>query len=170
MSESPRHPPYQKLTGRRAAWGGVNRLWLGDDHLLVVATVLGVERYRRFYLRDIEALLVRRTSRRLVWNSVFGGIGGVCAALAAVFFALYARDASEVGFAVAAGFFAAPAAFCLAGLLITTLRGPTCDIFVQTAAGTEPLHVPGHLRPAQRLIARLEPLIEQAQAAGRAPA
>lgn len=155
---------YRKLPGRAAGLLGYTRLWLAEDHLLSVTSTFGVERYRRYALRDIEALVIRRTARRLIWNSIFGGIGGVGAAIAAVFFTLSANE-NGTGFAVAGATFATPAAVCLLIALVNTLAGPTCAFFVQTAAGLDRLDAPVRLRQARRAIARMAPLIEQAQAA-----
>src|SRR5690242_8964250 len=38
-------------------------LWMGDDHLLLVDSTRFSESYKRFYLRDIQSIIVRRTPR-----------------------------------------------------------------------------------------------------------
>jgi hypothetical protein len=63
---------YQRLPGTRIISAGTRTsLWLAPDHLLALERTVGSERYRRFYLRDIEAVIVRRTSRRAILNIVF---------------------------------------------------------------------------------------------------
>src|SRR5260221_457977 len=60
---------------RRVAFGvSATRcqLWLGTDHLLAVDHTLTAEEYRRFYFRDIEAFVIRRTVARQVWNWIMG--------------------------------------------------------------------------------------------------
>ena len=75
-------PVYRKLPGRGLAFAGIGRLWLAEDHLLEVESLLLHERYRRFFLPDIAALVVRRTKVRLIWNLVHGVLGFGGAALA----------------------------------------------------------------------------------------
>ena len=68
-------PAYRKLPGRGLAFAGIGRLWLAEDHLLEVESLLIHERYRRYFLPDITALVVRRTKVRLAWNIVHGVLG-----------------------------------------------------------------------------------------------
>ena len=51
----------------------VCRLYLADDHLLQVAQDRLTETYLRFYFRDIQAFLIRRTPWRTLylWISAF---------------------------------------------------------------------------------------------------
>ena len=67
---------YQRLTysrGRSAFAVAVQSrasLWLGPDHLLCVDTNGYSETYKRFYFRDIQAITIRESARRNVWNSI----------------------------------------------------------------------------------------------------
>ena len=67
---------YTRLPGRglRKAVFAVTatrcRLWLAADHLLAVDSTTASESYRRFYFRDIEAFVIRRTAGRQMWNWV----------------------------------------------------------------------------------------------------
>ena len=56
-------PPYRKLPGRGLGWAGFARLWIAEDHLLEVNSLLFTERYRRFFFKDISALVIRRIKR-----------------------------------------------------------------------------------------------------------
>ena len=55
--------PYQKLPGDFRGLLRRNTLWLGGDHLLLVDSSRFSETYKRFYLRDIQTIVVRRTPR-----------------------------------------------------------------------------------------------------------
>jgi hypothetical protein len=46
------------------------RVYLADDHLLGISRVAYQERYLRFYLADIQAIIVRRTQRHVAWTIV----------------------------------------------------------------------------------------------------
>ena len=80
MNSAP--PAYRKLPGRGLGWAGISRVWLADDHILEVSSLLFTERYRRFILKDISAHIVRRTKVRLYWNLGYGipGFGGAAVA------------------------------------------------------------------------------------------
>lgn len=165
---------YRKLPGRVGGVLSTSRLWLGRDHLLSATTSFGVERYRRFYLKDMEALVVQRTKRRAIWNAVLGGLGGLFVAVAvAIWFGTREGGAAapfsfaELG--VPLIILGAVAIFFLLLALINTLRGQTCALFSQTASGLSRLDAPVRMRAAQRLIARLVPEIEAAQGSGTAP-
>ncbi len=165
---------YRKLPGRGLAFAGVGRLWLAEDHLLEVESLLIHERYRRFFLPDIAALVVRRTNSRLVWNFAHGGLGFGGAALAGGLWwwgTFVKEDGQRVLLWVFAGMIAPFAAFFVVLFLINTLLGPTCRVHLQTtSAGWHPLAAPSRLRAARRLLARVAPLIEAAQAARAAAA
>jgi hypothetical protein len=156
---------YRKLPGLGLFSMGFSRNWLGDDHLLAVSSFLGVERYRRYYFKDIEAFIVRRTAARLVWNAVFAGLGLIAGILAGIIWLGSQSGGTDSGvgrgFSAAFGFLAA---VCLVLAAANSLRGATCAVYIQTISGGERL--PALLRSgaAGRTIRRLRPLIEAAQA------
>jgi hypothetical protein len=132
------------------------RLWLAADHLLAVDSSMAAESYRRFYFRDIEAFVVRRTSARQNWNVFFLIMGLLTAG---PFFLLW-LNGGDGGFLFAA--------ICIAVFwgvlaLLNTLRGPTCQTHIRTAVQLEQLPSLGRLRVAEKVIARLQPLIVAAQ-------
>ena len=136
-------------------------------------SLLFTERYRRFFFKDISALVIQRTKIRLAWNIVHGvlGIGG---ALLAGGLWWGGATASEQGprimLWVFAGMTAPGAFFFLVLFFINVLLGPTCCCHLQTSAGWHPLAAPSRLRPARRFLAQLTPLIEAAQSAPTATA
>ena len=87
--------PFQRLTARSFGLAGSASLWLGDGHLLQAASGLAIERYRRWYLREVQAFLVRRTRKRMAWNFVCGILGGLALAATAGFLGLAATSAPE---------------------------------------------------------------------------
>ena len=157
---------YERLPGRTRIFAGVATLWLGDGHLLQASNVLGVENYRRWYLREIQAVIVRRTGRRVMWNVIWGVLGGLALAVAGGLAGLATTNGKGEGqtvFYVMAGIAGTFAAACAAGVLWNSLLGPGCTVFLQTPAGLQPLATPARVRPAEALLARLRPLIEEAQ-------
>src|SRR5271155_405699 len=71
------------------------KLYLGTDHLLLVEQLILVERYKRFYFREIQVITAAQSPRWLV----FGALWAFLTLLAALFFFIHHP------FAVAAGTF-----------------------------------------------------------------
>lgn len=149
---------YRRLPGRmplvRLAVNGASILWLGDDHLLEVNTVYYSESYKFFSYGDIQALLLRETSRGLVYNSV---LGAFAAAFGLAGWSMSDPTARWVFFGVE-GFWAVL-------LTINLLRGKTCRCHLQTAAGPQPLRSLNRLRPARKALRLLTEKVEAAQGA-----
>ncbi|MDB6112008.1 MAG: hypothetical protein JWR69_3758 [Pedosphaera sp.] len=149
---------YQRLPGRGSRRQGAisvttsrSRLWLGKDHLLCIDSAYYSENYKRFYFRDIRAFVLRKTITGMVVNIVLG-----------VMWAL------ALGVVLAVGEYV----FIISGILsaffggimlLNTLTGPTCVCQVKTAVQTEELPSLNRIKRARKVLARLRPLIAQAQ-------
>jgi len=163
-------PAYHKLRARGWNWSGRSRLWLGGDHLLEVHSTSFTEHYRRYFLRDIRALVVERTRAALWWS-----IGGalvllLCGGAAVAFYFVGVNrefDPERIAMWVFGGFFAIGALLGLAVLLTQWLFGPACACYIETTAGRRQLAAPRRLRPADRLLAELAPVITAAQETAR---
>ena len=162
----PKEPSlYTRLPGRglRRAFFAVAatrcRLYLAADHLLAVDATVASESYRRFYFRDIEAFVIRRTAGRQIGNWVLLLLALLTAGPLANVWRL---DRSSGGSLVAA---LGIAAFWLVCIAINTFRGPTCQTHVRTAVQLEHLPSLGRLPVAQRVVGSVRPLIEAAQGA-----
>jgi hypothetical protein len=155
--------PYQRLPGRRlTSLMARHSLWLGEDHLLKVTLNGYREEYRRFFFRDIGAFVVCRTRRWMIWNLSLGGAALVFGLIgAALVFGGGSSDAEGFGFFL----LMFPAAFSLLGLIINLLRGPTCSFIIQTAVQSQEIPSVGRIRTAEKVIARLTPLVQAAQPA-----
>lgn len=150
------NPEYQKLRGRGytrkffkggAAW----RLWLGKDHLLSVKSTGYSEEYRRFYFRDIQAIIISQTQTQGIFNVVFGLPAAICVILVLT---------QGAGWNV----FFGTLFMIFAGLLAYNLwRGPTVKCTIRTAVQTEDLPSLSRLPVAEEVVQRIKPLIEQAQ-------
>lgn len=151
MPPAPTNKPYRKLPGRGTGGFKVCRLWLGDDHLLLVQASSFGERYKRFYFADIQAFLLRRTAGYVAWAIVWLLAVAACAGLA--------LNIDPPGRWIVLGV----AALLLGGLAAHLAFGPTCACQVRTAVQSEDLPSLKRLRTARRVIAQLRPLIEAAQ-------
>jgi hypothetical protein len=128
-----------------------SRLWLGKDHLLSVDSQYYSEDYKRFYFRDVQAVIIRKTRNGAIGNVILG----------------FLLAAGVLGFISTSGgpaiFWAIFAGFWIFGLLLNTAFGPTCVSHLRTAVQTDELPSLKRLRRAQKVLARLRPLIAQAQ-------
>lgn len=153
--------PYRPLPGRAAGVMGVYRLWAAEDHLILVSSMMGSERYQRFFFKDIEAFVIRHTSgcrdRNLVLGLCWIVMGGLAAA---AYSAMDTSTASSreglTAFAIVCGVFSALA---FIPFLINSLRGQTCRFYVQTSVGLQQLPCPRRVPIARRVLERLAPAI-----------
>jgi hypothetical protein len=59
-------PAYRKLPGRRRGFIFSASLWTGADHMLSVKGARFQEQYKRFYFRDIQAVVITKVPRLVV--------------------------------------------------------------------------------------------------------
>ncbi len=141
---------YTRLPGHRLlSFGVVHRLFAGPDHVLLLASTSFSETYKRFYYRDIQAVVMRKTRRGAVWNAVLGIPAGLFLFLAAT------REPVAAWWLCALPF--------LLLLLVNWLRGPTCAAHLRTAVQLAELPTLGRLRGARKAVALLKPRIAAAQ-------
>ncbi|MFB3890869.1 MAG: hypothetical protein ACE15C_02470 [Phycisphaerae bacterium] len=148
---------YRRIPGAGllAAWASTTA-WLGADHVLVAVRSVFTETYKRFYLRDVQAVVVRRTSDYTAWTilSLMGIVG--------MFAVLWATEGHIATLAIM---------LVLVGAFVANMAaGPTCQVFFKTAAGLQ--HVPtiGRMRNAEVFVASIKPLVQASQAAAPAAA
>lgn len=141
-------------------WNRRHRIYLCDDHLLLVGFDGFSENYRRFYLRDLQGLVVRRTSRRLWINLLFGLAAGLLLLPVVI-----PGSPTEVivGFGIIA-------LVPLAVVALNSVAGPTCSTVLQTAVQSTELPALRRVGDFERCLARIQPLILAAQAEQTSPA
>jgi len=155
---------YQRLTRARSrsafgvAFMSRSSLWLGRDHLLCVDSNGYTETYKRFYFRDIQAVILMATKRRAIWNWVLG-------APTAIFLMLLlgtlssssdSRMAGIIAYTICGSVFAVP-------LLVNNIFGPSCICHLRTAVQTEELPSLDRLRRARQVLNRIRPFMVAAQ-------
>lgn len=151
-------PSYRRLPGRGRRTSGcvgvgtsISTIWLANDHLLLRESTYGLtETYKRFYFRDIQAIIVRRTPRWIAWISVW-------TILSLVFFLCYVT-AEWRGWIWPFYF-----GLCFVLTMIQLARGPSCVTYLVTAVQRELLGSLNTVRKARRGLKVLVPLIEQKQ-------
>jgi hypothetical protein len=130
------------------------KLYLGTDHLLLVEQLILVERYKRFYFRDIQVITATKSARWIV----FGAIWGFLALLAALSFFVHHPAVLALG-----AFFTALFGFAFVHNIVL---GPTCIVRLRTAVQTHRVAPLERIRDFRKGMETIEPLIRDAQQAG----
>jgi len=126
-------------------------LWMAGDHILSIDNNVFTEDYKRFYFNDIRAIIIQKSSKRLVRNIVFSIFAAV--------FALIAYFSGDIARSI---FFIISALFVLC-IFINTVRGPTCTGTLLTEVHREVLPSLNRIRIATKVCNILETKIEKAQ-------
>lgn len=136
--------------------------WLAPDHVLSIESNPFTETYKRFYFRDIQAVLVHKTKRFEILNSVLGIIA-LCLVLYTV--AIMPKTASDWNDNNTPGiiFLAGITGLLLLSLLLNLFAGRTCKTFLRTAVQIERLPSMARIRSTRRALAKIHPLIVAAQ-------
>jgi len=144
---------YRRLPGRGTTLAHYVRLFQGPDHLLQVSSTGYSEFYKRFYYRDIQAIIVRQTHLGKLWSAVWGFPAGLFGAIALV---VQLNGGNGLALWIIAAVF-------VPGLAINLALGPTCACHVRTAVQIEKLPSLKRLRGAQKFIERLRPILAAVQ-------
>jgi hypothetical protein len=127
------------------------KLYVGADHLLLVEQLVLVERYKRFYFRDIEAIAATPSARWIV----FGVLWAFLALLAALSF--FFHHPLVIGAGI---FFTALFGFAFVHNMIL---GPTCIVRVTTAVQSHRVASLERIRDFRQRMETIEALIRQSQ-------
>ncbi len=142
---------YIKLPGLKRSSFIRQRLLLGKDHLLALTIRMAVEEYRRFYFRDIKAIVVRKVES---WKIIISLLG-----FSAVLFLGLAGFLSR-GWA---WFFGVMGGLVAIVFVQQLLYGTNTECHLITAVQTEKLPSLYRLRWVKKFLERLTPLIAEAQ-------
>lgn len=163
---------YQRLTLARSRSGFAvslmsrSSLWLGKDNLLCVDSNGYTETYKRFYFRDIQAITIMVSKRRLFWN-FWNWVIGIPFAICAVVLIVGLVDVWHrpfrpddywgfLGWGIPAGIF-------FAFLLTNNLFGQACTCHLRTAVQIEELPSLNLVHRAHKVLNRIRPFIVAAQ-------
>jgi hypothetical protein len=147
-----RDPQFRRIKLKARGLGGSATYWLGPDHLLIVAQDGYSERYRRIYFRDIQAVLIRRTST-WIWILVF--LIGMLVVLGI----LPLTVGDTIGYWLGGINLGLWSAF----LTVHLIAGPTCGCRLVTAVQNRDLPHLNRWKQAGRLLDALLPEVNRAQ-------
>jgi hypothetical protein len=152
----PQH--YLRLPGRHASWRSRESAWLGSDHLLLLSDYLFWERYRRYYFRDIQALVLEPTTQYGTLTLALG----IPTALSAALVLLTVNGSIHTAFGVLGGIVGLP---LLVVLVVHVAKGPTCTVALHTAVQDVIVEAMCRQRAALAAVALLAERIESVQGA-----
>jgi hypothetical protein len=139
---------YRKLPGRRRGFIKGSSVWMGSDHLLLVNSTRFREDYKRFYLRDIQAIVVAAAPRFEFSTR---------AALAGFLWVLwYFSFRNRAEWASGALWFAL---LCAAGAWLYIGAARSCRCRIYTAVSSDELPSVNRTWVARRFLAAVEPRI-----------
>ncbi len=147
---------YQRLPGKKNGLYRRVRLWMGKDHLLSVDSNIYQERYQRYYFKDIQGLIIRKTRK----GQIFSGVAAALAVLAFVQFLIVWVGSDPVWLW---WFWGMACGVLLLFFLVNMALGPTCSCHIQTPISTNELPSLNRLRTARKVRDRIRALVEQEQ-------
>ena len=154
-----RQKDYIRLPGRRRLTAGFTRnsLWLGNDHLLHVINRGYTEDYRRFYYRDIQAILIRETKSGMMITVMLALITTFSILTLIAAWLLWKWPTFVLYPLVGASF------LWLLILIFHLAAGQTCVCHLRTAVQFELLPSLFRVKTATKAIALLRPKVEAVQ-------
>jgi hypothetical protein len=143
---------YRKLPGRRRGFISSASLWTGADHLLSVKSTRFQEQYKRFYFRDIQAIVITKVPRWVVSTPLSAAAALLLTAVLIVRILLPAQ---------ADWLWLLLAAFAAGWIYISAAQSCTCRLY--TAVSREDLPSLYRMWTARKALAELERRIGEVQ-------
>lgn len=160
MEPPPAGISYRRLPGQTPwfRFGGTSApstsLWLGPDHLLKVERSASRETYKRFFYRDIQAIFIEESSRRLFLTVFDLPIIGL------IFLLTIGLSRTWLSGLPIAALIASP---FIIGLIVNLALGRTSQAVLVTAVGTERLGSMSRLARATDSLQRIAAEVTKAQ-------
>ncbi len=146
---------YRRLPGRRRGFLRGASVWLGPDHLLLVRSMRFREEYKRFHLRDIQAISVAAAPR--VHFSIRAFLIGLAWLIALIIAASVHVEWFTVSVWIAAA--------ALAGTWLYVSLSASCICRIFTAVSSDDLPSVYRSWTARKFMREVAPLIAEAQGA-----
>jgi hypothetical protein len=147
---------YIRLT-RFSLQSPFSNLWLGPDHILSVRSNGYMETYKRFNFRDIQAVIIRKTNARAIWNAIL--VVPLIGCLTGLMMSLSSSPQGEIAILT----WLILSCILLLFILINNIRGASCACHLRTAVQIERLPSLNRVRKARRILDKIRPLMAAAQ-------
>ncbi len=149
----------RRLPGRSIRHFGLgfqrHQLWLTESHVLYREIFGYREDVKRFYFRDIQAIVCTPTRTWRVCSWLAGSL--------LVFLAICGGVSAYLGYMLPFAMAWILATVALVILLGNLVLGPSCATTLYTAAAEAPLYSLGRKRSAEKAIARIAVMVQHAQ-------
>ena len=156
---------YRKLPGRRRGFLFGSSVWLGPDHLLLVKSARFREDYKRFYFRDIQAIVTADAPRfHLSTRGALAAVVWLGALIFAIGFAAGAGRLSRIAPQTAWWVLGTIALVVVAAWAFISAR-MSCRGRIYTAVSSDELPSLYRKWTARRFLEQVQPYITQAQGA-----
>ena len=147
---TPTQATYRRLPGAKRRPLRKATLWVASDHILAVDSHRFAEEYKRYYFKDIQAIIVTQIAATTDRTLDLAGI------IVVGFLAFVAWRIESRGTAIVTG-------LLLIGYLIHKSLGPMCACHLITAVSSDKLPSLNRVRTAQKALRIIQPLVEQSQ-------
>jgi hypothetical protein len=144
---------YTRLTRATTSVGSYRSLWLAADHLLVVNSTGYSEEYRRIQFQNIQGFFTVASGRKSSWFLFWGSLGLLAGIIVTINITTGQRlVASPIFLGIG-----------VVGTVWNHLLGPSCKVYILTGVQTLLLPSLVRRRKVRKVLARIEPLIADAQ-------
>ncbi len=146
---------YKKFSGKKRNFIGIDRIWIGPDHLLIVESTGISERYKRFFFKDIQAIRLLKTKTtiaKIIYIATLFLVVGFLGAWA------WNSSAQEVA--------VFPIIACLVllyYLIRLFIQGPSCECWIYSSVQKEKIKPVTKVKTGKKLLGLLVPKIEALQ-------
>jgi len=142
---------YLKFGGITGGLTSYSSIWLAHDHMLVCTSSQFLERYKRFYFKDIQALIAQRTNKSGIKTLIYFALS-----LGPLWYFAHSAKAWHFFWGILAGFF-------IILLIDNILKGPSCKVYIQTAVQTEEIKGLKRTKKFEQFLKKIRPLIQSFQ-------
>jgi hypothetical protein len=152
---------YRRLPGRRRGFIFGSSIWMGSDHLLLVKSARFREDYKRFYFRDIQAIVTAKAPRfHISTRSALIALLWLCA-LAAVNGLEFGLNARGIGMNLTWAWWTVSVALIATWIWVSVACSCRCRIY--TAVSSDELPSLYRTWTARRFLEKVEPKLVEAQ-------
>lgn len=136
--------------------GEIFSLWLGKDHLLLVCREQYTETYKRFFFKDIQALVLLRTRASTVYNLILGSVASLLGIAVVLGLVEHWEPAATVAVIVLE-------TITMIAFVVNLWRGPSCQCHILTSVQTERIHTLTRLKSATKVVNTIRDAVERVQ-------
>ena len=146
---------YKKFSGKKRNFIGIDRIWIGPDHLLMVESTGISEKYKRFFFKDIQAIRLLKTKTTLYSLIFVSSLFLLTAALG-----VWSWNGTSQELVIF------PALICLVllyYLIRLFIQGPSCECWIYSSVQKEKIKPVTKVKTGKKLLGLLVPKIEALQ-------